>query len=246
MRSCVYEGSVHHARYEPCHHAFRVPLFLVYLDLDEVSEVCERNRGWSDQHFAPTQFRRSDYLGDPELELAEAVRRKVASSVGTRPTGPIRLLTQLRYWGFVFNPVSFYYCFAEDGVSVEWIVAEVTNIPWRERHAYVVPFADGSAQLEKEFYVSPYLPMKLDYQWRFGVPGEHLDFSMRCVRQGQPVFDASLSLARRPIAGATRCGIWLRHPWMSVRTVASIYWQAFRLRRKGVPMYPHESAVVSR
>lgn len=241
MKSCVYQGSVFHTRHTPVHHTFEVPLFLVYLDLEEVTALCESTLGWSQRRFAPTQFRRADYLGDPALDLADAVRKRVEEKTGKRPTGPIRLLTQLRYWGFTFNPVSFYYCFGADGVAVEWIVAEVTNIPWGERHAYVVPFGDGSAELDKRFFVSPYLPMDLIYRWRFNAPGEYLRFEMACDREGERVFDAELAMRKRPLAGASWAGIWRRHPWMSARTVASIYWQALRLRRKGVPLFAHPS-----
>ncbi len=238
MKSCVYEGEVHHTRYGPQRHAFRVPLFLVYLDLDEVESICEETVGWSSRRFAPTRFRRADYLGPADRSLADAVRDRVEGAHGVRPQGPIRLLTQLRYWGVVFNPVSFYYCFDAAGESVEWIVAEVTNIPWRERHAYVVPFGDGTMRLDKAFYVSPYLPMDLEYHWRFDPPGESLRVGMGCRRGEERVFDASLGMRRRPLRGATRAGVWWRHPWMGVRTLASIYWHALRLRRKGARAYP--------
>lgn len=241
MNSCVYEGSVFHGRKDAVDHAFSVPLFLVYLDLDELPALCENTPGWSQRRFAPTQFRRGDFLGDPALPLGDAVRKHVESVVGVRPSGPIRLLTQLRYWGLIFNPVSFYYCFAEDGESVEWVVADVTNIPWRERHAYVVPFGDGTAHLDKQFFVSPFLGMDLDYTWHFDVPGDTLRFAMLCHRAERRVFEARLSMRRRPLEGASRAGIWWRHPWMSARTIVSIYWQAFRLRLKGAPVYAHPS-----
>ncbi len=242
MNSCVYEGHVFHARHAPERHAFRVPLFLVYLDLDEVETICDETLGWSSRRFAPTRFRRADYLGPPERGLADAVRDRVAAQCGARPEGPIRLLTQLRYWGVVFNPVSFYYCFDPAGERVEWLVAEVTNIPWRERHAYVVPFGDGTMRLDKAFYVSPYLPMDLQYEWRFEPPGPSLAVGMSCLRDGERVFDASLAMTRRPLRGATRAGVWWRHPWMGVRTVAAIYWQALRLRHKGARAHPRPAA----
>ena len=91
------------------------------------------------------RFRRSDYLGDPAVPLADAVRALVAERLGSAPQGPIRLLTHLRTFGHCFNPVSFYYCFAADGERLEAIVAEVTNTPWGERHAYVLPRGDADA-----------------------------------------------------------------------------------------------------
>ena len=97
---------------------------------------------------------------------------------GARPAGPIRLLTHLRYFGYSFNPVSFYYVFDATDTRVETIVAEITNTPWKERHAYVLPVA-GAARaggrawrfsFEKQFHVSPFMPMDMRYDWRFGAP----------------------------------------------------------------------------
>ena len=117
-------------------------------------------------------FRRADHLGPAERSLDESVRDLVEARLGWRPGGPIRLLTHLRYFGLVMNPVSFYYCFNACEERVEAVVAEVTNTPWRDRHCYVLDLRDvplskmPRARHAKELHVSPFLEMDLEYRWR--------------------------------------------------------------------------------
>jgi DUF1365 family protein len=243
MNSCVYEGIIRHRRLDPVDHEFRYRMFMLYLDLDELPAVFHGRWLWSTRRFAPAWFRRADYLGDPAVPLADSVRDLVAERTGRRPTGPIRLLTQLRYWGYVQNPVSFYYCFDGAGRSVETIVAEITNTPWGERHAYVVPVPPGDAphraQLDKSFHVSPFMPMEQRYHWRFSAPGDRLHVHMENHRGDERVFDATLALRRAPMTGPVLAGCLARHPWMTASIVTGIYWQALRLWLRGAPFHPH-------
>jgi DUF1365 family protein len=133
LASAVYEGTVRHRRMAPNPHAFDYKMAQLYLDLDEVDQVFAQRWLWSSDRRNLAQFQRSDYLEPTRLPLAEAVRQRVDLATGNRPAGPIRLLTHLRYFGYVFNPVSFYYCYAADGVTLECILAEITNIPSRRR-----------------------------------------------------------------------------------------------------------------
>ena len=141
MQSCLYNGWVRHRRFAPRAHAFRYRLFMAYLDLTELDHVFRGRWFWSTRRPALAWFRRADYLGNPSVPLDQAVRDAVERDTGMRPRGPIRLLTHLRYFGHGFNPVSFYYCFDPADTRVETIVAEITNTPWAERHAYVLPAA---------------------------------------------------------------------------------------------------------
>ncbi|MCF5919459.1 DUF1365 domain-containing protein, partial [Xanthomonas perforans] len=128
LRSAIYTGWVRHRRFMPKALHFRHRLFLMYLDLSELDQVFARRWLWSVGRANLAQFRRSDYLGDARIPLDQAVRDCVQTHTGERPEGAIRLLTHLRYFGHVFNPVSFYYCFdRHDGLR--WIVAEITNTP---------------------------------------------------------------------------------------------------------------------
>ena len=243
MNSGVYEGTVRHRRFAPMRHEFRYRMFMLYLDLDELPGVFDGRWLWSARRVAPAWFRRADYLGDASVPLATAVRDLVAARTGRRPNGPIRLLTHLRYWGYVQNPVSFYYCLDASGTAVETIVAEVTNTPWRERHAYVVPASAGGrshrARFDKAFHVSPFLPIEMGYDWLFTTPGDRLHVHMTNHRDGARVFDATLALRRSPLTGTVLARCLARHPWMTASVVAGIYWQALRLWLRGAPFHPH-------
>ncbi len=241
--SAVYEGWVRHRRFEPVDHDFRYPLFLMYLDLEELPELFDGSLAWSARRPALARFRRSDYLGDPRRPLREEVLDLLEARTGRRPAGPVRLLTQLRQYGFTFNPVSFYYCFGPGGERVEAVVAEVTNTPWGERHAYVLErVGEGSViadRLEKEFHVSPFLAMDGDYEWRVSEPNDSLQVHIESRSAGRPVFDATLSLQRRELEPKLLRRLLVRYPAASLAVVARIYLQALRLKLKGVRHYPH-------
>ncbi len=246
LASAVYEGMVRHRRLAPHPHAFEYRMAQLYLDLDEVDRVFEQRWLWSNEHGNIAQFRRADYLGPHELPLAEAVRRRVEQAAGQRPAGPIRLLTHLRYFGYVFNPVSFYYCFAKDGQTLNCIVAEITNMPWHERHAYVLPITSAQAQgrvlhwtFAKSFHVSPFMPMAREYDWRFTAPADDMHVHMNVLRDGQREFDATLTLQRQPLTGASLARVLWRYPLMTARVVGAIHWQAFRLWLKRNPVHDH-------
>ncbi len=241
--SCAYEGWVRHRRYEPVQHGFRYPLFLMYLDLAELPQLFDGSPGWSARRPALARFRRSDYLGDPGRPLREEVLDTVEERTGSRPDGPVRLLTQLRQYGFSFNPVSFYFCFEPEGEKVEAVLAEVTNTPWGERHSYVLRRdGDGavlSERMAKEFHVSPFLAMDGDYEWRVSEPNGSLQVHISTRRKGAAVFDATLSLKRRELEPKLMRRLLVRYPAASLAVVARIYLQALRLKLKGVRHYPH-------
>ncbi|HVB84557.1 MAG TPA: DUF1365 domain-containing protein [Rhodanobacteraceae bacterium] len=246
FRSAIYEGWVRHRRLAPHAHAFRYRVAMLYLDLAEIESVFAGRWLWSAHARNVAQFRRSDYLGPPELPLDEAVRRRVAAATKLRPRGPIRLLTHLRYLGHNFNPVSFYYCYAEDGRTLQAIVAEITNTPWKERHAYVLPVRTAQAhgralgwQFAKAFHVSPFMPMDRDYAWRFTAPAEDLFVHMDVLSGAAREFDATLTLRRRPLDGRGLARVLLRYPAMTLKIVAAIHWQALLIFLRRNPVYDH-------
>jgi DUF1365 family protein len=246
MNSAFYTGRLSHRRARPVPHAFRYRVTLLWLDLAELDDVFRGRWLWSTRRPAPAWFRRADYLGDARVPLDAAVRDRVEQETGHRPTGPIRLLTQLRTLGFCFNPVSFYYCYEATGRRIEAIVAEITNTPWNERHAYVLRAGrDGAGtgamrfRLAKAFHVSPFMPMELDYDWRFSAPAETLAVQMTNLLGGRRVFDATLVLRRREITGASLAGTLARQPAAALAVLGRIYWQALRLWAKRVPFHLH-------
>ena len=244
--SCIYRGMVRHRRFAPKRHTFRMPLFMMYLDLEELDALFARRLFWSTKRPALARFKRSDYFGDPSTNLDTAVRDHVQSETGSRPDGPIRVLTHLRYFGYTFNPVTFYYCFAPDGHTLRAIVAEITNTPWKERHAYVLPVnsADrrGSAfnwQFSKQFHISPFMDMEQRYDWTFAPPEDRLVIHMRTFEDADGMFDATLKLRRVEITGASLAATLLRFPLMTTQVIARIHFEALRLWLKRVPIFPH-------
>ncbi|MDQ3038236.1 MAG: DUF1365 domain-containing protein [Pseudomonadota bacterium] len=246
MASAVYEGTVVHRRHHPRAHAFSYRMAQLYLDLDEVDTVFAQRWLWSSQGRNLAEFRRSDYLGPCGIPLAEAVRDRIQASTGKRPTGPIRLLAHLRYGGFVFNPVSFYYCYADDGLQLEHVVAEITNTPWNERHAYVLPIADAQRRgrswhwdFAKAFHVSPFMAMQRDYHWTFTAPAGALRVHMDVLHEGEREFDVTLSLQRQPLDARSLARVLWRYPLMTAQVVGAIHWQALRLWLKRTPVHDH-------
>jgi DUF1365 family protein len=244
--SAVYEGWVRHRRFEPVRHSFRYRFFLTYLDLAELPELFDRFPLYSARRAAPARFRRSDYLGDPARPLDECARDAVEAETGARPPGPVRLLTGLRYLGHSFNPVSFYYCFDAAGERVEAIVAEVENIPWGERHAYVLARGESEGKVladefDKTLHVSPLMGMDQTYAFRATEPGARLSVQIESrPRQGDgKSFDATLSLRRRELSRGLMSGLLARYPAMSLQVVAKIYAQSLRLKLKGARYFPH-------
>jgi DUF1365 family protein len=244
--SALYLGQVRHRRLAPRAHTFRYPLFLTYLDLAELDTVFAGRWLWSTEKPRPFYLKRSDYLGDPESDLDTAVRDLVEAETGTRPAGPIRLLTHLRTFGHCFNPVSLYYCFDASGKRLETLVAEVSNTPWRERHCYVMPVEDDLQQggtitleAEKRFHVSPFLPMAMSYRWRITQPGSRALVHIENLEDEKKVFDATMELSRREITGPNLARVLARFPFLTLRVVLWIHWEALKLWLKKIPFYPH-------
>ena len=235
--SCLYEGTVRHCRRQPAR-GFRHRLALAYIDLDELPELVGGRLVAPGPR--PVRFRRADYLGDPALPLGEAVRDTVERRTGRRPAGPIRVLTHLRSFGHCFNPVSLYYCFDPAGEQVETLVAEVTNTPWRERHAYVVPGGDGA--FTKAMHVSPFMGMDHTYTCRASSPGAALSVRIENRRAGASVFEASLALRRHELTPRSLRSLAARYPLATVRVLALIYLHAVGLRLAGAKVHPHPRA----
>jgi DUF1365 family protein len=243
----LYEGAVRHRRFEVRQHQVRYRLTLAYLDLDELPELLGGRLAGTRPGLV--RFRRRDYLGDPTVPLADAVRDEVQRQSGRRPAGPIRLLTQLRSYGHCFNPVSFYYCFDIGGERLEHVLAEVTNTPWGERHAYVLSAGDGGDALtgssDKELHVSPFMGMDYRYQWRVTPPMTRLEVHVESQRAGARAFDATLCLRRRELTRGSLGRTAARYPLGTLRGLALIYAHAVRLKLKGVPVHSHPATGVS-
>ncbi len=221
---------------------------MMYLDLAELDEVFAGRWLWSTRRTALARFRRSKYFGDPGVPLDTAVRDLVLERAGVRPAGPIRLLTNLSYFGYCFNPLSVYYCFDEKGERVETIVAEVSNTPWGERHCYVMTSEDSARtgtthrfNIDKKLHVSPFMGMQMTYDWLLTEPAEGLVVRIKNRLGDEHLFGAILNLRRREISGTALAGVLTRYPFMTLKIIATIHWQAIRLWMKGCPVHAHPS-----
>lgn len=246
LNSCIYSGTVRHRRFEPVTNEFTYGLYMVYLDLEELARVFKGRMLWSTSRPNLAWLKRTDHFGDPQESLDHCVRHAVEVQTGVRPAGPIRLLTHLRYFGYCFNPVSFFYCFDEAGERVETIVAEVSNTPWKERHLYILNQSLNQAHGDrmrfhfgKDFHVSPFMQMEIDYDWRFGTPRQDLYVHMDNMTEGRKVFDATMLLKRREINTSNLAWALTRYPAMTGQVIGKIYWQALKLWWKGSRYHPH-------
>ncbi|MGK7297490.1 MAG: DUF1365 domain-containing protein [Candidatus Wenzhouxiangella sp. M2_3B_020] len=237
-------GKVWHRRGGPRPHAFRYRLGMTLIDPAKIEQRFSASRLWSVDRPNLVTLRRSDYIGPSESPIEEAVRDRVESELGFRPGGTVRMLTHLRQWGTCFNPVTFYFCERSGGGDLDAIVAEVHNTPWGERHAYALDARaqhgpDFRFEFDKRFHVSPFLPMAMRYQWRFGYRPDRIDVHMRVMEGRRESLAVGMRLELSELdARAMRRMPW-RFPAMTARVVIGIYFQAFRLWLKRTPFFTH-------
>lgn len=246
LSAALYVGQVGHRRLGRRRHSFRYPLFQAFVDLDRLDEVCRASRLVSRNRFNWASIHDADYLPDrPEGTLRqrfEAAAREAGQAV---PDGPVFLLANLRYLGFCFNPVAYYYAYDRDG-RLALICAEITNTPWNERHRYWMVPADPAAgewtfEVPKAFHVSPFMPMDLRYRWTFNDPAERLRVHMDLLDGEARCFEAELDLSRRSWGAAELRRTLLRFPWITLKVLFAIYWEALCLWMKRVPVFTHPS-----
>lgn len=245
--SGVYVGHVRHRRFLPVENSFRYRVFMMYLDLDELPTLFDDYVGWSYERFNIASFHRRYFYGDASVPLKQAVLDKVEQETGRRPSGAVRMLTHLRYMGYCYNPVTFYYCYNKGAELPDSIATEITNTPWGERHTYVLDCQKHEGPGEgryrwhfpKEFHVSPFMPMDIMYDWRFRAPDDHLNVHMQDIIKGDKYFDATLTLERREISQGMLMRALVQYPLMTTKVIAGIHWQALKLWAKGAPFHKH-------
>jgi DUF1365 family protein len=244
------QGTVVHRREAPEHHQFTHRVSQVWIDPDDPAGLCDLHTAWSHRHPAPARFRRSDYGDLPTGSLAEAARRDTGRILGRTLHGPVRMLSQVRRWGWLFNPITLFFIWdqGDDHTPEEQrpigAVLEVTNTPWKERTRYpLILEATGrtlTAEFDKAMHVSPFLTMDHRYQLVVQDRDDRVAVDIDVVDpDGQAALQTRLRLQRRP---ATRelLGRSIRsEPFPTHRVTAGIHSQAVRLWAKRVPIIPH-------
>jgi len=246
MRSAIYVGMVEHYRKTPKVHRFAYRLFMLYVDLDELDYLFTDTWLWSAKHFNIGYFRRADYLGPAQTPLKQAVYQLVKQRLNIELDGPVRLLTHLRYFGYGFNPVSFYYCYDKQDKELICIIAEITNTPWGEQYCYVLNVQEAAKQSQllkfnfnKIFHVSPFMSLDYQYEWLFSQPNERLFVHMKNWQAEACHFTATLDMHRHEFNKINLRKSLLNFPLMTLKVSAGIYWQALKLWMKKIPFYPH-------
>ena len=246
MKSAIYTGNIFHQRFQPIKHHFNYKIFMAYIDLDEIDSLMPQSFFWGVNRPALISFFSKDYLSEGKLELRSAVENLVFERTGKDVQGPVRLLTHLRYFGYCFNPVSFYYCFDKGGEQVETIIAEVTNTPWKERHSYVIQTKNGRNEQygienheSKKLHVSPFFDMDHQYRFLFSDPREHLSVEVENFKDSKKIHEASLNLRKLEFNKSQLIKTVGQFPFITFRVVSAIHWQAVKLWLKGANFYPN-------
>lgn len=245
----IYRGWVRHRRSKPKPHDFRYPLAMVMFDLDTMEEDFTKSNFWSREKLNCISFKRKDYIQTElgtDQSIKSAVQDIVKQQTGDDFDGRVILLTHPRYLGFIMNPVSFYFCYAGD--ELMHIVSEINNTPWDERFTYVLsPDASTgktdckvfSFEFDKQFHVSPFMPMDMQYLWRFSLQSNKVNIHMTLMEHGEKVFDATMQGDQQPFTVKSMRSLPFSYPLQTVSVAWRIYWHALLLYIKGIRFHTH-------
>ncbi len=259
----LYTGTLRHRRFRPRRHDFTYTLFMAWLDIDRIPELMAQSPFTSYNRFNWASFDERDHFGDPRISLRARVAQDARAHGVPLPDGPIFLLTHLRYLGYCFNPISFFFCYDQGG-QLDTVLAEVNSTFGESRNYWLWPRNRQSPanapdrpsaapalhfRCPKALHVSPFMEMNLDYEFVLTEPGEKLVAHMNTQESGpvpaspQPLLDATLALEREPWTARSLGRVLLRHPWMTAKVIGAIHWQALLLFLKRVPVYTHPARV---
>jgi len=242
MSNCLYVGHTTHIRKSPILHRFKYKVLYYYLNLDDIPRLFKYPGFFSYNFPGFLSFWRKDYFGERGQSISESIKESILNKTGKTFNGTIFILTNISYLGFCFNPVSFYYCF-DSNQELKFIVSEITNTPWGEKHANVLEIKDEKKcfEFKKDFHVSPFIPMNVDYKWSLSTPAEHIKINMenRFPGSHEVFFEAILNLKKEPLDFHHLLKYFFVLPLTSFKTMFGIYFQALKLFLKKAPFYTH-------
>lgn len=249
-----YQGWVQHTRTEPKHHEFRYAYFQIWLDVEQPQLIDNISRFWSSKKFNLVRFKRDNYLPDTK-SIKDRVTELIEQKTGKHFTGKVYLLSSLSYWGYSYSPVSFYFCYDENH-TLMYILSEIHNTPWGERFTYVHDVAHSlstdntslatnkpgdklSFEFQKQFHVSPFMPMEIEYDWHFRIKDEKILISMNLQQNAKSIFNATLNLTGQTLSKPLANSVPLRYSLMCFKVLTAIYWNALVLWIKRIPFHSH-------
>jgi len=243
----IYSGTLRHRRFRPRTHQFQYGIFMAWLDIDRIPELMSKLRWTSHNRFNWASFHDKDHFGDPRITLRQRLETDARTHGVLLPEGSIYLLTHLRYLGYCFNPISFFFCYdAADELRV--ILAEVNSTFGESRNYWLTPANRCPSEkanryvCPKTMHVSPFMDMNLDYEFVLTEPAATLVAHMNTLERGghrTRLLDATLSLEHQPWTGRNLGEALLKHPWMTASVIFAIHWQALRLFLKKIPVFTH-------
>jgi DUF1365 family protein len=247
LASALYPGAVMHRRAHPPHR-FVYPVCPWLLDVDELVVLDRTIAGFGHNRRRPVVFRDADHFAGTDEPVAAQLRRIVTARGCRWPGGPVRVLTHCRVLGYVFNPISIWYCFDRDG-HLDVVAAEVNNT-FGDRHCYVAARAgrpDAAAPGGRDWlrwadrkvlHVSPFFSTDGTYAFAIEPPGEHLRVRIDLTVGDEPQLAAAMALRRERLGRWSAAALLVRYPFMTARVTGAIHWEALRLWRRGATFHP--------
>lgn len=235
--SAIYRGRVNHRRFSPKKHSFNYSYCMWLLDVDELPQLSSKFTLFGLNRFSPIRVCLSDHIDgvtDP-ADFKQRIKQKVLELGGSWQGDKLLMMTQARVFGLYFSPVNFHFCY--DGEHCRYMLAEVSNTPWQQKHWYLVDLEN--AETEKDFHVSPFMPIEQKYQWRVKLPNQSFLAHIENWQENK-VFDATLNLDRVGLNTSNLVRVLIRFPVIAVSTVGAIYWQAAKMFAKGFKFYSYQ------
>lgn len=236
LNSAIYRGHVRHRRFSPKKHQFSYSMYMLALDLDELEPVANKSIFFNLKKFAPISFYQKDYVIGEPIPLKQRIANKVNQLGADFDGSRVVFMGQCRCFGIYFSPANFYFCYNKQD-DARWMLAEVSNTPWNERHYYLVDLK-GELKNDKVFHVSPFMELAMQYHWRVKPPQKDVLIHIENHKDGK-VFDATLAMKKQTFNQKNLFKTWLSFPLMTGKVVLGIYWQAMKLFIKRVPFIAH-------